>query len=293
MALSPPGPPAPPGGPPGPWSSQPPRQPPPWPPPAGQDDRPALDRAVDHLRGPGRPWGLGLALGGVGVLLVGQLLAGAVAFGYVVATGGDVGSDDVDAPLYWSVLAIQLLSAVGLVALAGRLSGGASRAVGLGVRWWDVPLALGLTVAGRVLSLLVVAVLLSLPGLSGGDPPENAQFLEDTAGWAYVAVVGLAVLGAPVLEEVVFRGLLLRAVMARLGFWWGTAISSGLFGVAHVLAATDLTSAVGLFAGTAVLGVVNCLVYRWTDRLWICVLIHSGFNATAVLLLALTGVLGL
>jgi membrane protease YdiL (CAAX protease family) len=88
-------------------------------------------------------------------------------------------------------------------------------------------------------------------------------------------LVGLAVALAPaVCEELVFRGLLLRAFTHRLGPATGVLLSSMLFGLIHV----DPPQA----AGALVLGLVLGWVTYRAGSLWPAMAAHAANNALAV-----------
>ncbi|MGH9121218.1 MAG: lysostaphin resistance A-like protein [Acidimicrobiales bacterium] len=95
-----------------------------------------------------------------------------------------------------------------------------------------------------------------------------------SVGGAIVLVVFLA-LGAPIVEELFFRGLLLRALLYRLPVPAAIAISALAFGLAHFEAVQ--------FAGLAVFGaVLGWLAWR-TARLAPGMAAHAAFNASAVI----------
>lgn len=80
-----------------------------------------------------------------------------------------------------------------------------------------------------------------------------------------------AVLLAPVIEEVLFRGLLYQ----RLAYAWGHArwaliASSGLFALVH-----------GHFIGAFLFAVIATLLYQKTQSLWVSIIFHSILNGLA------------
>jgi membrane protease YdiL (CAAX protease family) len=87
-----------------------------------------------------------------------------------------------------------------------------------------------------------------------------------------LAVLGMVVVG-PLVEEIVFRGLLFGALAQRLGVLGAAALSAILFGAAH----GDLV----LFPSLAALGFVAALSYAATGNLTVPVLVHVFNNAFA------------
>ncbi|MFG6178482.1 CPBP family intramembrane glutamic endopeptidase [Halomonas sp. THAF12] len=122
--------------------------------------------------------------------------------------------------------------------------------------WWTMPL---LAVAG-VLSLMGLAVALELVAWQPGLTPWFAAF----------AVANL--LNTCVAEELLFRGVLQRWLVARLGGALGLTAAAALFGLAH------FPGGAGFVAVAAGAGLLYGLVYRWTGRLAWAVLVHWGVN---------------
>jgi membrane protease YdiL (CAAX protease family) len=96
--------------------------------------------------------------------------------------------------------------------------------------------------------------------------------------------IGLAtatmVLLAPVVEEIVFRGLLFGALAPRLGVLASALITALLFGGVH----GDLV----LFPLLAALGFVNALAYAATGNLWVPITVHALNNAIGAIYLIAT-----
>ena len=86
-----------------------------------------------------------------------------------------------------------------------------------------------------------------------------------------------------------FRGLMLRTFMRRLGFWTSAALSTALFAALHAPQVDTLAGALTLTASVGVLGLCNCYLVRITGRLTPGIMVHATYNALAVaLVLALT-----
>lgn len=79
---------------------------------------------------------------------------------------------------------------------------------------------------------------------------------------------------APILEEIVFRGFLLRAWTHRMGLWPGVLLSSFLFGLGHP------QEPLGAFA----FGVAACALRVRYGTLWVPILFHAAFNLAVVAL---------
>jgi uncharacterized protein len=150
---------------------------------------------------------------------------------------------------------------------------------GIEVRWLDL---LGLGIGAVAQLVLIRAVYMPLEALwpdtfSEDRLTENAQDLVDRAGsgsvWLVVLVV---VIGAPLVEELFYRGLLQRSLAARFSQGPVLVGVAALFAVVHFRPAEfPGLFAVGLLFGWSAL--------RW-DRLGPAIMIHVGFNLTGLLL---------
>lgn len=89
--------------------------------------------------------------------------------------------------------------------------------------------------------------------------------------WLLVIVV---VVGAPLFEELVYRGLLQRSLVDALGRWPGVLVASAWFSLIH-LAPIEYP---GLFVAGLVFGVAAVV----GDRLGPAMLAHAGFNAAGL-----------
>lgn len=105
-----------------------------------------------------------------------------------------------------------------------------------------------------------------------------------------ISLLVLAVIAAPIVEEIVFRGLVLRGLLSRMGAVPAIAIQAVLFGVAHV----DPVRGVGNIGLALVLGSVGATLgaaaYLFR-RIGPSILAHGILNAVA-LTLVLSGVSG-
>lgn len=137
-------------------------------------------------------------------------------------------------------------------------------------------LGLGLTAGGATIVLGEVANVTSwLVPL----PPALAQVFNDlTEGSPWVSLFTLALV-APVTEEALFRGLLLRGFARRYGTVPGLVLSSALFALFHL----NVWQALAAFVAGLYLG----WVFLKTRSLWPSVVVHGVFNGLPVVLSAL------
>lgn len=148
----------------------------------------------------------------------------------------------------------------------------------LDARWVDVPVGV---VTGVGLQLLLLPglywLLQQVTGPLDVDGPasELADRAGGNPGWLLFAlVVGV---GAPIAEELFFRGLLRETLGSRWGSTVGVVGSSALFAATHF----QVVQFVGLF----VAGLTWAVLSQRAGRLGPAVLSHMAFNLTTVVLL--------
>ena len=108
---------------------------------------------------------------------------------------------------------------------------------------------------------------------------KNARELYDTAkgGWVVLLIV-VIVVGAPLVDELVYRGLLQTAARRRFPGWVAVVGVAAFFALIHF----RWVEYPGLFAFGLVLG--SCAFV--TRRLGMSILAHVAFNATALFMVA-------
>jgi membrane protease YdiL (CAAX protease family) len=107
-----------------------------------------------------------------------------------------------------------------------------------------------------------------------------------TAGWGSIDASpmgsawragGMAVQSG-VLEEVIFRAILLRLAWRAFGLWPALVISAAFFGIAHIQNPNS-----SLFAALCIVveaGFMLAAFYILTGRLWLSIGVHAGWNFT-------------
>lgn len=91
-----------------------------------------------------------------------------------------------------------------------------------------------------------------------------------------------AALGAAIIEELIFRGLMFQAMNKLLGNWAALAVTSLFFGIAH-LGNTGATLWSG-FAITLEAGVLLGAAFLWRRNLWFAMGLHFSWNTLEGLL---------
>jgi membrane protease YdiL (CAAX protease family) len=149
---------------------------------------------------------------------------------------------------------------------------------GFGVRLAD-GFALLVGAGFQVVLTLALVPLIQLSGRR--ETQELVRLAEENQSVLLGAaiVLGAGVL-APVIEELLFRGLLLRALLRRMSPEASVFLSALAFALAHL--AGDPNALLALPA-LAALGVVLGVVALRTGSLSRPILIHAGFNLTATM----------
>ncbi len=125
-----------------------------------------------------------------------------------------------------------------------------------------------------------------------GPPPQQvAEALADLDASILlkVSLIVATVVLAPVTEELIFRGVLLRAILHR-GRVLAMVVSAAVFSAIHVLGlGTEqiLASAVVVLPPIFILGVLLAWITIRSERLGPAIFIHSGWNLLAALVLLL------
>ena len=139
-----------------------------------------------------------------------------------------------------------------------------------------------------VLSQLILVPVVMLPlralfpdSFSSEKVEKRATDLVDNASgaWMFVLVL-IVVVGAPIVEEIVYRGVLQRSIGAALGKSRALVLVAAWFAAIHFVP----VEFVGLFAFALVLG----LVFNRNNTLGMNIITHMAFNATGLVLVALT-----
>jgi len=148
-----------------------------------------------------------------------------------------------------------------------------------GVRCSVAEFAVGALLGGFVQVVVLPLLYYPISYFVSTDPSQQAKELVDSVSgvgdWALFVVAVVVV--APLVEELYFRGLLLRSVEYRFGRWVAVVASSAIFALVHLNPI--------LLPGLFVLGVIAACLTLWTGRLGSALSLHVGFNLTTVIIL--------
>ena len=180
--------------------------------------------------------------------------------------------------LFALILPLQSLGTLAAAWWMARRRGPVAQVLALRARWGDlvgVPVGAGLQIAAAMVAAVIVNVFFE------GEVPgqELVEDAEDAATWGMrlLVIIGLVVLG-PLAEEVVFRGMMLPALLHR-GRRSAVIISSAVFALIHLVDPNAALSVPFLF----VLAVVLANARLRTGGLGRPMAIHAGFNLITVI----------
>ena len=179
------------------------------------------------------------------------------------------------------------------------MGGGLGLPRSLGEFGRDVKLgAIGLVLTLPPVLLLAAGVGIAMKWLASAgaiDPPNElahetlrqlAVADKDGAWWSVIALV---VIGVPLAEELIYRGLMQTGLRTGLGVgptrrapsldWIAVAMTGAIFSIVHIGTA-DTHSLVILFALALAMGVA----YERTGRLMVPIVMHAGFNGVNIVI---------
>jgi membrane protease YdiL (CAAX protease family) len=211
-------------------------------------------------------------------------LGAAVASGFVFAV---VRSSILDTRLLFGILLpAQQLTVILAVVYVSRLKGQKSLAADFGfvVRLRDAKAL----VVGATLEVVLTFAL--LPILQLNPDAQNQQLLSDLKEHRDVGTVALFVIGAvvlaPIVEELLFRGILLRALLRRVQPGTAVLVSALIFALVHQVGDANTLPFLPALAG---LGAVLAIVALRSGDLSTSIFIHAGFNLTTTILFLVSG----
>jgi membrane protease YdiL (CAAX protease family) len=221
-------------------------------------------------------WGLGDAALGFAAAYLFTILLSPVAY---AMTGVSTDTKAADLPLS-TIALLQVPFYAGMLAVAiwasMRKGRGPVTDFGIGMRWIDAPQGLGVGVVTQFAATFLYLPLIWLNWVDTNDISKPARELTDKAhGSGVVLLILVVVVAAPIVEEIFFRGLILRSLQRRFSQGWAIVLSSALFAAAHVEALQ--------FPALFVFGLVAAWLATRSGRLGPGIWAHVAFNAFAVI----------
>jgi uncharacterized protein len=208
----------------------------------------------------------------VGLIIVIMLLAPHSAVAHYLLSSIDSGNT-------YTSFAIYLMSAVvGVFMIEHYLKRYHASWSSLGLRRFNplhaIVLVLGIYVVFTLAVGLLFVVLSMLVPTFRANQPQNNDFTHPVSSLdRQLSILSLVII-PPLLEELVFRGLMFGAMASRWGVWTGALVSSLFFAFAHG------QWNVGIY--TFILGLVLCFMYRRLGSIWPGIALHALNNYIAL-----------
>ena len=145
---------------------------------------------------------------------------------------------------------------------------------------WGPDFRLGKSV-GAGISLFLVAWLIA--ALFGAQKTDLDQILESSRATA-LTLAFIAVATAPLIEEMIYRGLLYSALQRAIGCWFAIIVVAAMFAGLHVY---QYRQNIGAILSISLLSFVLTFIRARTGRLLPCFVIHLVFNGVQSLIIVL------
>ncbi|MSR64790.1 MAG: CPBP family intramembrane metalloprotease [Verrucomicrobiae bacterium] len=230
-----------------------------------------------------KPWGLGEA-GLIAGTLFALLLIGSLVLSGIEHYGHLEGDDFKRAQMLASILVIDGLGLFAILLLLRVERIGLGEAFGMRARTF-----LGAIGRGVFCLLAVIPPVWVLAGMSqqlcewfhiSNEPQEMAQLFLDCDSIGFRAAIALlAVVAAPLFEEMFFRGLAYPALKQKIGQWPALVVTSLVFAAIHIHAPS--------FLPLCALAVGLTLAYEATGTLTVPIVMHCLFNLMSILVMAM------
>lgn len=136
---------------------------------------------------------------------------------------------------------------------------------------WSPRLGLWKSVA---LAILLFVLTLFLLGFFGGQKTDLDRILESSRA-AALALAALAVVTAPLVEEMIYRGLLYSAFHKVIGQWPAVLVVTAMFAGLHVV---QYWPNAGAISAITLLSLALTTIRARTGRLLPCFVVHLVFN---------------
>lgn len=175
---------------------------------------------------------------------------------------------------------------LGAVVIASQRygSGNVRRDFGVRIRGTDAPRGFVISIIGRIAAIAVVIPIVDLSSRFAGSDIQPFKKALGNPG-VLTALVVIALVGAPFVEELFFRGLLLRSLLPVAGTAGAIGLQAAVFALAHLRPSYGWGN-VSLFAAIGIMGIVQGIVAERYRRLGPGMVSHAFFNLAALVALA-------
>lgn len=154
----------------------------------------------------------------------------------------------------------------------------------IGLRGVDVPIGLGLSLGARVAAGIVMMLILLVLGSDLDALPNPVDDYRDST-LAFVITIVIVVVGAPIVEELYFRGVLMRSLEPSLRPAGAIAVQAAIFGSMHLNPDATWQQNVAITTALAVTGAGLGLTAYIAKRLGPSMWTHAFFNTVAAIVM--------
>jgi membrane protease YdiL (CAAX protease family) len=180
------------------------------------------------------------------------------------------------------LLATQTWMLVYPLSIARRRRGGSPHLPRFRAFFVEAPRALLALLAVIAAIVVMLQIMPNLVDEENGQSSPGDPFVQSPNRFLPLAFMILAVLVAPVAEEIFFRGMLYNALRQRVHPVVAAVLQAVVFGLVHFPLGVFVSAAAG------VVGVILVVVYEWRRTLLAPVLLHSLVNALGFAITALS-----
>lgn len=212
------------------------------------------------------------------------LFVGTAVSGAVVSLTGHMNSTAAEVPVWVTGVSVASMW-IAMLAVLYRTRPETPHVNADALKWFRIVDLVGVPIGFFCQFILVTAVTWPLQKMwpdsfSSDQVSKRATDLTNTAPgiWMLLLIV-VVVVGAPLVEEIVYRQVVQQDLVQRWGKAGGIVVTAAVFAAVHM----QLVEFAGLFAFALVLGVVR---YR-TGRLGTSIITHMAFNAAGLLMVIL------
>ena len=144
------------------------------------------------------------------------------------------------------------------------------------IRWADLGWGL-LAAAAAVVAQVLIGAVFRQPG---DGEYRDAVFGKDPSALLLVGMGLAIVIGAPLFEELMFRGPIMRSLIERFGTWPGLILQGAVFALYHVVGNPTMIRAWYL-TPLFVVGIILGVAAHRTGRMATSQVAHAAMNAIA------------
>lgn len=213
--------------------------------------------------------------------IIAVFFSGLVVSVFVAAAFVGSGVDPLSPLPFSAIFGSQAVSSFLMVRYLSKRGGSGSLATDVGFvvessDWWGIFAGMGLQ-----LVIAVVTAPIILWFWPDGPPIQSVAEVAQTSETLVeqLAIIAVVAVGAPIIEEIIFRGMLLSVLARTLAKWPSILASAAIFSAIHLFDPNAVAVVPGLF----LLGVVLAWVALKRGNLSLAIALHSGINLLAAI----------